>query len=69
MGKVTDTSDQLDVLSVSYAESKTGLHHDFSQTNTALVTKESVFRWGSLEDVGALCIDENLFRLNTGEMQ
>ena len=65
MGKVMDLSRQSGLLRVGYAESKDGIYHDFSVKKTTFVSKESVFRWGTLEDIGASCSGENLYRLTT----
>jgi len=63
MGKAIDVSHQSGLLHVQYGESKDGINHDFSDWKTTFVSKESVFRWGNLDDVGASCIGDNLYRL------
>ena len=65
MGKVMDVSHQSGLLCIASAMSEDGITHDFSAKKTTFVSKDSVFRWGTLADVGASSTGEDLYRLTT----
>lgn len=65
LGRIIDLPRESELLTVQYGDNKSGSHHDFTHKKTTYVAKGSVVRWGSLDDVGAECVGENLYKVGT----